>query len=189
LIPGSTVVTQLEKNEASAEKGFFEVEIDKEVKINFRKIENSRKFFYEEMKLEGDSIRDQIEERVKNILAQNFTKLPIIKLKIAGNETDILDQDLRYIERKYDGKAIINFVKDVESPEISKKIEFLRNLKDQKLSVEEIGLNILKKNLDELSFDSSFDYDNTFKLLSDGETERTFKILVGEQKTLEKWVK
>jgi len=189
LLPGSTIVTQLEKNEAGAEKGFFEIEIDGGLKINFKRIENSRKFFYEEVKLEESAVREQIEDRIKNILTEKFIKPPLIKLKIIGNETDILDQELRDIERKYADKAIINFVKEVEAPEIAKKIEFLRNLREQKFSVEEIGLNILKKNLEELSFDSTFDYDNVFKLLTEGETEKTLSILIGEQATLEKVLK
>jgi hypothetical protein len=91
---------------------------------------------------------------------------------------------LRELERKYYGKAIVVFFKELESLEITEKIEFLRNLREQKLSIEEIGLNLLKKNLDELQFESTFDYEDIFKLLSDGETERAFNILTGEQKTL-----
>lgn len=53
IFPGSTVVTQLEKNEAETKKGFYQLEIDKEIKINFIPLENSRRFFYEEVKIEG----------------------------------------------------------------------------------------------------------------------------------------
>jgi len=115
---------------------------------------------------------------------KNLPKPPLIKLKIVGKETEVSDQELRDIERKYSGKALIGFVKELESPEITQKIEFLRNLREQKLSTEEIGLGLLKKNLEELKFDSIFDYDNTFKLLSDGEIEKVFNILLGEQATL-----
>ena len=116
-------------------------------------------------------------------------KLPLIKLKIIGKEVEVLDQELRSIERKYYGKAFVNFVKELESPEITQKIEFLRNLREQKLSTEEIGLEVLGKNLGELGFNSAFDYDHTFKLLSEGEIERVFGILLGEQITLNQVLK
>jgi len=190
LLPGSTVITQLEENEALNEKGFFEIEIDKKLEINFRNLENNRKFFYEEIKLLKDtSVREQIENKIKTILSKEFVKSPLVKIKIVGEETEVLNQELREIERKYSDKSIIRFVKELEAPEIAKKIEFLRNLKEQKLSIEEMGLGLLKKNLEILNFDSTFDYDNIFKLLSEGETEKVFNILIGKQKTLEKILK
>lgn len=189
LFPGSTVVTQLEPSEALTEKGLFKIEIDKETRICFEKLEKNRKFFYEEVRVGNAQVREQIENKVKSMLSKKFFKPPLLKFKIIGKETEVLDQELREIERKYSGHAIINFVKELEAPEVARKIEFLRNLREQKLSVEEIGLSLLKKNLEELSFDSTFDYDNIFKLLSEGELERTFNILIGEQMTLEKILK
>jgi DNA repair exonuclease SbcCD nuclease subunit len=184
IFPGSTIVTQLEQNEAEVEKGFYQVDLDKETKISFIPLVNNRKFFYSEIRLESGSVREQIEKRINYILSKGFAKAPIIKLRIFGKEVDVLEQELRDIERKYFGKAIISFVKELETPEIAKKIEFLRNLREQKLSVEEIGFQILRKNLEELKFDSAFDYEQVFRLLSEGEIERTFNILTGEQKTL-----
>lgn len=185
LFPGSLIVTQLEQNEASTEKGFLEIEVGKEVKVEFNKLEKNRKFFYVEVSLdENIPVVDQLENKIKGILTEKFERAPLIKLKIIGKDTDVLDQELRDLERKYADRAIIRFVKELETSEITQKIEFLRNLREQKLSVEEIGLNIFKKNLDELEFNSVFDYDTVFKLLSEKETEKTFNILLGEQKTL-----
>lgn len=185
IIPGSTIVTQLEKNEAQAEKGFIEITIDSEIKINFTPLQNNRKFFYEEIKIEGGlPVREQIERRLNQILNKEFTKLSLVKMRVIGKETEVLEQELRDLERKYSTRAIISFVKELESPEITQKMEFLRNLREQKMSVEEMGLQLLKDNLDELKFENTFDHDTIFKLLSDGETERVFNILTGEQSTL-----
>jgi len=188
IMPGSTIVTQLQPNEAGSEKGFFEVEVGDEVKINFRKLENIRKFFYEEIKVNSD-LAGQIEKKIADILSNGFAKPPLIKFKIIGKEIDVLEQELREMERKYSDKAIVSFVKELESPEIESKIEFLRNLREQKLSVEEIGLRSLKKNLEELGFSSNLDYENIFGLLSESETEKAFNILIGDQKTLGKWMR
>jgi len=189
LFAGSSVVTQFERTEAEVEKGIHFIDIDKEVKIEFVPLEKNRKFFYEEVFLQEGSAKEQIERMITDILASNFQKSPIIRIKIYGKETEILNQDLRDLERKYSDRALLIFVKEVESPEIEKKTEFLRALREQKLSVEEIGLEVLKKNLDELNFSSAFDYEHVFRLLSEGDAEKTFNILIGEQKTLEGWKK
>ncbi|MFH7882415.1 MAG: hypothetical protein QW140_01700, partial [Candidatus Aenigmatarchaeota archaeon] len=98
----------------------------------------------------------------------------------------VSDKELREIEKKYSEKAIIIFSKDLESEEISRKIEILRSLREQKLSIEEIGLNILEKNLSDLGFSSTFDWDRIFHLLSENQVETASNILLGEQATLEK---
>lgn len=185
LFPGSLIVTQLEENESEREKGFYLLEVNKEIKTKFIPLENNREFIYREVKIKNNSsLRDQIENVLKNILNKPFTKKPVIKLKIFGEETEVIERELKEIERKYYNKAIIIFTKKLESPGISKKIEFLRNLREQKLSIEEIGLKILKKNLHELKFNSSFDYNQLFRLLTKGKVESTFNILTSWQKTL-----
>jgi DNA repair exonuclease SbcCD nuclease subunit len=183
IFSGSTIVTQLEKNEAGGKKGFYQVEIDKTIETNFVPLENNRKFFYEEIKIEN-SMREQIENRILGILDKGFSKPPIIKFKITGKETDVLDQDLRDLENKYSNLALIIFAKELETPEMIQKIEFLRNLREQKLSVEDIGVQVLKENLDSLNFEPIFDHEQMFELLSEGNSEKVFNILIGEQKTL-----
>jgi len=185
LLTGSTIITQLKKEEAETAKGFYQIEIGEETKINFIPLENNRKFFYKELELKPDvTIRAQIEEVLNEIFKQDFSKKPIIKIKIFGKETEIIEKELRETEKKFYDKAIIYFQKELESEEMTKKIELLRNLRERKLSVEETGLQILKKNLDELKFASTFDYESLFKLLSKGESERALDIITGEQKTL-----
>jgi DNA repair exonuclease SbcCD nuclease subunit len=186
IIPGSLTITQFQRGEAEEEKCFVAINIDKERKISteFIPLEKSRKFFYEEIKVNGP-MRDQVENRINDILnSKTFIQPPIIRLKITGKEMEVVDQELRNIERKYNGRAILVFAKDLESPEITEKIEFLRNLREQNLSTEEVGLSILKKNLDSFQPENNFDYEDFFKLLSEGEVENAFNILIGEQKTL-----
>ncbi|MFH7882535.1 MAG: DNA repair exonuclease, partial [Candidatus Aenigmatarchaeota archaeon] len=86
IFPGSTIVTQFEANEAVSEKGFFKLEIrEKAFEIDFIRLENNRKFFYEELKLSKDfSTREQIENKIKNILRKEFKKKPLIKVKLTG---------------------------------------------------------------------------------------------------------
>jgi acyl-CoA hydrolase len=72
---------------------------------------------------------------------------------------------------------------------MTRKIELLKNLRERKLSIEEMGLHILKDNLKELKFSSAFDSDSVFRLLSEGDTEKAFDILTGKQTTLTQLMK
>jgi DNA repair exonuclease SbcCD nuclease subunit len=183
LFPGSTLVTQFEKAESEVEKGIYFIDLEEKIKIEFIPLEKNRKFFYEEVQL-SDKTKEEIEKKIEEILKNNFAKPPIIRLRIYGKGIEISDQELRNIEKKFSGKAIVIFAKDFESPEIAKKTEFLRALREQKLSVEDMGMEIFRKNLEELGFSSSFDFDHVFRMLSEGEIEKTLKILLEEQKTL-----
>lgn len=189
LFTGSTVITQFEKGEAAAQKGFYELEIDanKKIKISFRPIENSRKFFFEDVRIDGN-LRVSVEKKLDEILAdgRELKKKPLIKLRIIGKESEYAEQDIKEIGRKYGERALLRFVKELESPEIAEKVEFLRNLREQKLSAEEIGLSLLRKNLDEMKFKSMFDNEKIFELLVDSRVDDAFNILTGVQSTLEK---
>jgi DNA repair exonuclease SbcCD nuclease subunit len=186
-VVGSTTFTQLQKSEADSQKGFVMLEIKEKAKLDFVPLEKCRKFFYEEIEI-GEHPRSQIEKKISDIISlQTFEKEPIIRIKILGEEGKITDKELREIEKKFAGKAIIFFSKELESKEVSEKIEFLRNLRDQKLSIEEIGLNILKKNLEELNFKPVFDHEKVFWLLSEGKIEDALNLILGEQKTLDMW--
>ncbi len=186
LIPGGTVITQMEKKEAELEKGIFKLAVGEIFEMNFEPLQQNRKFFYEEITTNNEtSVRDQIEKRINDIIfTKNLQKPPMVKLKIYGKESEVIDQDLRAIERKYSDKIFLVISKDLESPEMTEKIEFMKNLREQKMSVEEIGLNLFRKNLEELNFQKQFDYETLFSLLSQNAVDKAFSIIVGEQKTL-----
>jgi DNA repair exonuclease SbcCD nuclease subunit len=183
VIIGSTLITQFEKSEADNDKGFWIIDTN-ENKISFFALQNNRKFFYKELDLKENYLKNEIEFTIDEILAEHIGKKPIIKLKIHANDSDFLSGDLRNIDAKYSDRAILIFAKEIESPEILGKIEFLRNIRDQKLSAEEIGLKVLRNNLSQLKFEDIFDVEQVFHLLNENEADRVFNILTGEQKTL-----
>jgi DNA repair exonuclease SbcCD nuclease subunit len=180
---GSTVVTQFDKSEAENDKGFYSVDTN-ENRINFFALKNNRKFFYKEIDLRGSYLKNEIEFIIDEILAENTGKKPIIKIKIQANDSDFLSSDLRNIEAKYSDRAIMIFAKELESPEVLAKVEFLRNIREQKLSAEEIGLKILRNSLEALQFEDVFDSEQVFHLLDENEVDRVFSILLGEQRML-----
>lgn len=180
LFPGSTIITQFEENEANIEKGFYLIDIEKERKLNvkFLKIE-SRKFFYIKISANG-ALRERMEKELDAILANNFLKPPIVRIKITGSSSELIEQELKDVERKYSGKVVLRIVKDLKTPELLKKIEFLRNIREQKLSVEELGLELLKENLKELNFGNSFNYEKVFNILVNGNIDNAFNLLMSK---------
>jgi len=188
MMPGSTVITQLEKNEAATDKVIGRITIDNEIQTEFMPLENTRKFYYEELTVDQTTLtlREQIERQLTQILySSEHNKKPIIRMKLKGRDTNILDQDLRNAENKFSDKAVLILVKELESQELTEKRELLKNLREQKLSIEELGLIILKKNLEEFDMEKEFDYDTMFHLLSEDQTESALNILLGEQTTLQ----
>jgi len=184
LMPGSTIVTQLKEEEAKAPKGFYKLELP-EKKFNFIKLENNRKFFLKEIILdEKQLVSEQIEKELKKILKEKFKKKPLIKLKIIGKKTEIIDKELKEIEKKYEEKAVLRFSKQLESPEITEKLELLKKMREETMSLEEMGMQLLHENLEELNFKKEFNPEDLFKLLSDGQVERAFNIITQRQKTL-----
>jgi DNA repair exonuclease SbcCD nuclease subunit len=197
VITGSTMTTQLERAESGVSKYLWKIYLDSgtksetknEMKIEAIPLEKNRKFFYEEVYVDSASARQAAEEKILSILnranaAGSSGKKPIIKLKIIGKESDVVSQDLQELEKKYAQQAILIFTKELETPEITKKIEFLRNIREQKLSVEEVGLSLLKKNLVDLNFATVFDYEQAFGLLTEGGIDVLLNIMTGEQRTL-----
>jgi len=182
LIPGSTITTQFQASEAQNPKGFFKIDT-KLKKVEFVEI-NARKFFYETIELSREqNAREIIERKIREKIFGNFSRQPIVKIRITGDAM-ISEKDLRDLERKYQDSCILLFTKSLETAELTQKLEFLRSLKESRASLQEIGLNILKKSLDELNFKNSFDFVDIFNLLADEEVDTALNILLGQQKTL-----
>jgi DNA repair exonuclease SbcCD nuclease subunit len=188
MMPGSTVITQFEKNEADTEKVIGKITIENDIQVEFVPLETARKFYYEELVVEQSSLtlREQIERRLAQIVyTGSHTKKPVIRMRLKGKDFNVLDQDLRINESKFSDKAILILVKDLESPELTERRELLKNLREQKLSIEEMGVSLLSKNLEEFGVEKSFDHDTLFHLLSEDQTESALNILMGEQTTLQ----
>lgn len=187
MILGSTVITQFDKRESELQKGFHKITFEqgKGPDIQFVPLENSRKFFYREVKVGSpDAMRRDVDKMLADIDAMRLEKKPVVKIKIFSSDTKVIDQDIAALQRKYSGKMVLSLVKQLESAEMTEKMEFMRNLREQKLSVDEIGLNLLKKNLEEGGFQSGIGYGQIFRLLTEGDPDKAVGILTGDQKTL-----
>ncbi len=189
VIPGSTVITQFQPSESQVKKGFVKIFIeDSKIRIKFVELENQREFCYKELRLPKTNAKNYVEGEIEKLIKRSKGK-PVLKLKIIGEYTDITDRDIRDLEKKFKEKCIILFSKELISPEIKEKIEILRSLREEKKSIREMGMSLLKETLKVLGFGWSFDFETILHLLEEKEVEKAMELLLGEQKTLLGWFK
>ena len=168
LIPGSTVVTQLRKDE-EAEKGFFIFDT-KTLDCSFRAI-HSRPFFYREVELRDASERDA-EEEVRRALQEvigDSTQKPIVRVKVKGTLRKGVSPSFLQFSKVVDefaDKAFVCIDKAFESHELAEKVRELRSLRDERVSVRDLGLELLEKKLKEKGFSMKVDIEDLFEQLS-----------------------
>ncbi|MBN1169890.1 DNA repair exonuclease [Candidatus Micrarchaeota archaeon] len=150
LIPGSTVITQLKKEE-TAPKGYYIYDTSAK-KATFIEID-SRKFFYEKIIVDdaGDSdVRKAVAEKIEGI-RKDFPDA-IIAIKVEGKlKEGLTARDISMQE--YQNVYIDN---RLDSKDLGTKLERIREMRNQKLSVREIGLkNLLDKTRGKTDFDGA----------------------------------
>lgn len=205
LIPGSTVTTQINKKESKNPKGFYILEINEEEKIDFVKLERGRKVFYKEFEINHDKV-SEINEKIENYLGEiKEDKKPLVRIVVKGGVPKSSNLDFSDIKNKYEDGMILTISKKVSEEKLEKKIKLLQDIKEKKLSVEEMGMNILKENMKEM--ESSLNYEDIFELLVEGNIDSAKAHLIenlekerkekktkkeggkkSEKKGLERWV-
>ncbi len=150
LIPGSTVITQLKKEEMEP-KGYYLYDTSAK-KSEFVPIE-CRKFFYEKLEFEDAGelgVREAVMKRIREIREKEPDA--IIAIKLEGKLKDGLSSsDIRlddypdvYIDNKFNTK------------DLGATLERIRNLREENLSVREVALKELReKTSGKVSFDSA----------------------------------
>lgn len=163
LIPGSTVITQLKKEE-TAKKGYFLFET-KERKAEFVEIE-SRPLFYEELKFEkatDSDVRERVRGRVEEIRKAHPDALIAIKIDgtlkegLAGSDIRLEGFDNVFIESRLD------------SDTLASRLEKIRSNREASLTVRELALRELRdKTAGKITL---FDSSELFEKLVEGPEE------------------
>jgi len=150
LIPGSTVVTQLKEEEAD-EKGFFLFDTATGAR-EFVGI-SSRPFVFKELAFSSASPEEAegaVRGALAQVLSQKFAKPPIIRLKLTGSLRKgfaASSLDLERIAGEYSGRAFVSLDKSLVSEEFRDRIERIRSLREQSVSVRELGIELLRERL------------------------------------------
>jgi len=142
LMPGSTVITQLKKDETEP-KGYY-VYDTKTRKAEFFPIE-CRAFFHEELEFADASeedVRKKVREKIEELKKRNAGAIVLLKVKGTLRE-GLVSSDIALEERDY-----IYIVNELNAVDIKTKLDKIRKLRDEKLSVKEIAVAELEKRLE-----------------------------------------
>lgn len=186
IFPGSTVRTQLLPVEAREPKGFYLIELENgDINYEFVKLKSVREFFYEKKEFNEatpQQIEDWSEKKVEEFLEeslQNPEKLPLIRIRLTGTLAKGSSKgeiNTKRIEAEFEDRALLSISKgDLSSPELEEKTQFLKDIRKEKISMEERGLEILRSNLEQIDYDQRFDPEMLFNLLSEGRTDEALK--------------
>lgn len=185
MIPGSTVATQLRKIEAEKPKGFYIFNTE-ENSYDFKKLSTPRKFYYKKLefsKLEPQELYGLVESELKKI--DKSAKKPLVKLKLVGTMKEGFSREdvpFTKFEQQYKDKFVlkIDYAK-ILSKELAAQKELLESLRKKQLSVDELGMEILKKHLKELEYKHIVNSDILLEGLASGDIELVYNQIKGQE--------
>jgi hypothetical protein len=181
LVPGSTVKTQLTKYESQKPKGIYLINMSREKgEVKFHSIK-TRTFFYNELEIDGKKPSDILAD-MSNIISEDLKKevykKPIIKIKLKGKlATGFSPGDLSFniIYKEFGERAILSLDKsNILSTELEKSTSLLNELKENKASLDQLGLSILFKTMKEKDIEK---VEQLLELLAEGNLEEARKRL------------
>lgn len=185
IFPGSVFRTQLLPVEAEVPKGFYMIEIEgDDVDFDFVELNSVRDFFYEEKEFNEAApgeIKDWIREKTRELIdkpLRNKERIPLARLRLKGTLTkgsSRSEVSVNELIEEFEDKILLSITReDLVSPELEEQTQFLKDVREEKISMEERGKKILKSNLEELDCDERFDYEELFGLLSDDKVDGAF---------------
>lgn len=146
LLPGSTVITQMKQNE-TAKKGFYMLDLEKNTE-EFMEIPQQREFVFKKIEF-NDATQREIIEKIKKEL-QDIKPNTLVKIKLCGTCAKGTRIDTNDIIAGT--KCIVFIDNEIETDDLKHKIDNLRKLQQSKMSVEEMGLKLVKQILDENNY-------------------------------------
>ena len=183
IIPGSLVTTQVNKTEAKYRKGFYVVELNEKTEIKFVELENQRKVFYKDFELDNEKISDVIEKVDEYLGGINEKRKPLVRVRVSGKIGKGTELDFSRLKEKYREKMILSLSSRVSEEELENKLKLLRDIRESRISVEEMGLRILRENMKEMGL--SKNYEEIFDFLVEGNVDSAMVHLLANSKTNE----
>jgi len=182
IFPGSTVITQLNKIESEKEKGIYIIEFDRrKIRWRFKSI-SARPFFYEKINVTGlrpNEIAVAILQKINEYLRKEYDKKPLLRIRLEGTFAEgfsTADLNITSIIKDHADKLILSIDKSrLVSTLFEQQTELLSDLKEKKISIDQLGMHILKTNLKEGI--SAAKLETLFNLLANSDLEKVEEIL------------
>lgn len=194
--PGSTERTQLLQVEAEVPKGFYMLDLDGGLTHEFIELKCTRDFFYEEMTFSSVKIPELtavVRAKVDELLGKprrNLGKLPLIRLRLLGTlakEASRSEFDERAIAQEFADRALVAISKgDLTAPGLEEKVQLLRDLRGQRLPIDEMAMSLLEANLRDANYSQMFDVRAIYDLLVEDMQEEALQKVFGVVENLTK---
>lgn len=184
LIPGSTVVTQMKKNEAQS-KGYYLYDTATR-KANFIEVP-TRPFHFQEIEFK-DAGMAEVEKRSREALGEVMKKhagaKPLVKLKLTGTLAPGLSSshlDLSGIEADHREVMMLSIDKGVGGHDLREKLDVLRRQHGEKRGAADIGKAILREKLAAKNIPASQLPEGAaeplFDALAEGDSDKAIELL------------
>jgi DNA repair exonuclease SbcCD nuclease subunit len=171
LLPGSLIPTVAKQVEAEQKKGIW---MFTDNGIEFLPLSFQRRIYIREF---------QYSPNVKAMIRAWLGSLEegsIVSVKVRGKANE--NVNFKDIISEFEEKLILKIKTDIRTEEIEEKVKLLEMIRENRLSPEDLGKEILRKNLEALG--CKIKPDEIFDLLVAGDIDTAFNILRGRQKTL-----
>ena len=179
LLPGSTIITQQKKNEADSRKGFYMIDTSNWAMV-FHELQAQRPFHYIELnfqKARVDEVMRKARERIAAISMQGQLK-PLIFIKLMGDlEEGKGASNVREDEITRGFNALVTVSNELYAEDFKKKIERLRERQRKRMSVDEMGMELLRKTLAGTKAEK-MEIDELVDELATGNNDAVFKKIV-----------
>lgn len=182
LIPGSTIATQLKQKEAKIKKGFYILEFGTKTHIEFKELKETRPFEYITLNIDkkkpSEILTEASEILTKHLQFQHGELKPLYRFKLKGELAEgFLPTDINFksVTEKFKDKAIVSIEKSkVTSSKLAERTKLLSDLKSNKISIDQLGIDLLSKNLKAKDREK---VETIFNLLADGELDKVEELL------------
>ncbi|HII39284.1 TPA: hypothetical protein HA318_04765 [Candidatus Micrarchaeota archaeon] len=183
LLPGSTVVTQMKKSEASP-KGFYVCDsLSKEVVFKEIRV---RPFVYAEVEFKDawpEEVIAACRLKLEEIALKQAGRKPLVKLKLKGSLAQRLSTsavDLTALEKEFGERMLLTLDRDFEGADLKERIEALRKKRGETTGARGAGAALLRERLKERQSPWAED-EQLFALLAEKESEAALKHLLARE--------
>ncbi len=178
LVAGSLIPTSIHKIESEQKKSIFIFDGS----LESVPLKKQRKVYIEEFSCSED-VADNIGKRISEILSQEHEMKPIINIKITGKVPAGWGLPLlNRIKQKFSDRSILKITHNAKPENLEEQIELMKMMREHRMSVEEQGIALLRKNMEQLK--CGINIDEIFEPLAAGNVDILYNILSGRQKTL-----
>lgn len=183
LLCGSTITTQVRKGESQIPKKvwFYDTAAKK---LAEDVLATPRRVFYFELDGSGKDyavLRKEISQTIESLRNEKTDKKPLARIRIIGKATDELaaTQTFSDLAEQASEFALLTIKNDLSSAEQAAKVKAARDLLEERVSIEELGMRILRQRAQaqKLSFAAS----ELFESLASGELEQAEQLLTEKE--------